>query len=317
MGRAMAAATVAVTGATGFVGLTLCAALVARGRPVRALVRSPARAASLPARVHTVTGDLDDERALAALLDGAGAVVHVAGLVAARKPEAFHRVNVGGTERLLAAVGQVAPAPRVLLVSSLAARRPELSAYAASKRAGEAAVAAAGTEHCIVRPPAVYGPGDRATLPLFRQLSRGLIVVPRVKNGRFSLLHVDDLTRLVCVLLDTPGWAGEVLEPDDGRAGGYAWPDLADVAGAVLGRTVRCIEVPRAVVWCAAVAHEAGGAVRGRAPMLSRGKIGELCYPDWVCSSESMRHVQGWAPEVDFAEGFRRTLAWYRDQRWI
>ncbi len=317
----MATATVAITGATGFVGSALCAALCARKQRVRALVRSPARAAGLPAGVETVYGSLHDEGALAALVDEAEAVVHAAGVVAARKPDEFHRVNAGGTERLLAAVRQAPHPPRVLLVSSLAARQPQLSAYAASKRAGEAAVAAAGIkhriEHCIVRPPAVYGPGDRATLPLFKQLSRGLIVAPKVENGRFSLLHVEDLARLLCVLLDEPSWGGEVLEPDDGRAGGYAWADLAAIAGKALGRTVRCIEAPRAIVWCAAVAHELRAAFGGGAPMLSRGKIGELCYPDWVCNSESMREVAGWAPELDFAEGFRRTLAWYRDQRWI
>jgi nucleoside-diphosphate-sugar epimerase len=51
--------------------------------------------------------------------------------------------------------------------------------------------------------------------------------------------------------------------------------------------------------------------------MLSRGKIGELWYPDWVCSRESMRGVADWTPEVGFSEGFRRTLAWYRDRHWI
>lgn len=312
-----AAAPVALTGATGFVGAAVCAALAAEGRRVRVLVRRPDRAGALPAGVDTVPGSLEDEGALAALTQGVGTVVHVAGLVAARRPEAFDSVNVQGTRRLMASVAKVSPPPRVLLMSSLAARRPDLSAYAASKRAAEAVVAAAGVEHCIVRPPAVYGPGDRATLPLFRQLSRGLIAAPRVPAGRFSLIHVDDLARLVAVLLDRPRWEGQVFEPDDGRDGGYAWADLAAIAGRELGKSVRCIQVPRAVVWCAALAQELAALVRGGAPMLSRGKIGELWYPDWVCNSESMREVAGWVPAVDFGEGFRRTRAWYRDRHWI
>ncbi|MGZ8996653.1 MAG: NAD-dependent epimerase/dehydratase family protein [Rhodospirillales bacterium] len=313
----MAADPVAVTGATGFVGSALCATLAGQGRRVRALVRLPERAVSLPPGVEPVHGSLDDEQALAALVEGAGALVHAAGIVAARRPDDFHRVNAGGTARLLAAAMKAKRPLRILLVSSLAARQPEVSAYAASKHASEVAIAAAGIEHCIVRPPAVYGPGDQATLPLFRQLSRGLLVAPRVPQGRFSLLHVEDLARLLSGLLDRPAWAGEVFEPDDGRDGGYAWPDLAAIAGDVVGRPVRCIEVPRAIVWCAAVGHELRAALGGGAPMLSRGKIGELCYPDWVCRSESVRDVAGWAPEVDFSEGFRRTLAWYRDRRWI
>lgn len=317
MAYGMATGPVAITGATGFVGQAVCRALAEKGQTVRALVRSPERAATLPAVVEQVLGELDDQRSLSALLDGAGVVVHAAGIVAARKDSEFDRVNASGTAALLAAASRASPPPSILLISSLAARRPELSAYSASKRAGEAAVAGSSLGHVIVRPPAVYGPGDRATLPLFRQLSKGLLLAPRVENGRFSLLHVDDLARLVASLLDQPGWAGQILEPDDRHAGGYAWSDLAAIAGQALGRTVRCVQVPRAVVWCAALAHELGGALTGKAPMLSRGKLGELCYPDWVCNRESVRDVDGWAPTVDFATGFEATLAWYRDRRWI
>lgn len=317
MASVMATGPVAVTGATGFVGRALCSALAADGRAVRALVRSPERASSLPHSVEPVRGSLDDGPSLAALVHGAGAVVHAAGIVAARRDSEFGRVNAGGTAALVAAASRANPPPRILLISSLAARRPELSAYAASKRAAEAAVAASSLGHCIVRPPAVYGPGDRATLPLFRQLSRGLLLAPRVENGRFSLLYVDDLARLVRALLDQPGWAGQILEPDDGRAGGYAWSDLAAIAEQALGRTVRCLQAPRAIVWCAALAHELGGALTGKAPMLSRGKVAELCYPDWVCTRESIGAVAGWAPAVGFASGFAATLAWYRDRRWI
>ncbi len=313
----MAADPVAVTGATGFVGSALCAALAGEGRAVRALVRSARRAGSLPAGVEPVLGALDEEPALAALVDGAGTVIHAAGIVAAREPDEFDRVNAAGTARLVAAVKSVARPPRILLISSLAARHPQLSAYAASKRAGEEIVAGSGLEHCIVRPPAVYGPGDRATLPLFRQLAGGLLLAPKIEGGRFSLLHVDDLARLLCVLLQQPAWAGETFEPDDGRPGGYGWRDLAAIAGKAQGKTVRCLELPRRVVWCAAVAHELAAVVTGGAPMLSRGKLGELCYPDWVCNRESMGGAAGWAPAVNFAEGFLVTLAWYRQRGWI
>jgi nucleoside-diphosphate-sugar epimerase len=313
----MATGAVAVTGATGFVGSVVCAALAREGRKVRALVRSAERVSLLPADVEPVVGTLGDDQALAELVDGAGAVVHAGGVVAARTPDDFHRVNAAGTASLVEAARRAARPPRILLISSLAARQPQLSAYAASKRAAEGFVAASGLEHCIVRPPAVYGPGDRATLPLFRQLAGRLLLAPRVDGGRFSLLHVEDLSGLLSTLLDRPAWTGEILEPDDGRPGGYGWRELAAIAGKAQGKTVRCVEVPRAVVWCAALAHELGAAVGGRAPMLSRGKLGELCYPDWVCNRESMRGAAGWAPAVDFAEGFTATLAWYRDRRWI
>src|SRR5690606_40015978 len=96
---------------------------------------------------------------------------------------------VGTLGRLCAARGI-----RLVLVSSLAARSPDLSAYAASKRDAEKALTEIdGLDWCAIRPPLVYGPGDRATLPLFRAMRRGLLPVPAGSGGRFSAIHADDL----------------------------------------------------------------------------------------------------------------------------
>lgn len=315
--RAAASEPVAVTGATGFVGRVLCNALVAHHSPTRALVRSREAGSRLPPEVEAVQGSLDDEASLSPLIEGVGTVIHLAGLVAARRTEDYQRVNDAGTKRLLAAVGKAARPARVLLVSSLAARNPAASPYAASKRAGEDAAVDSGLEVCVVRPPAVYGPRDRGTLPIFRQLSRGLLVAPGSAEARFSLLYVDDLARLLCRLLARPVWRGEVIEPDDGRPGGYRWADLAALAAPLVGRPVRCVQAPRPLVWCAALAAEAVAAVRGRAPMLSRGKLGELWYPDWVCRERPVDAMAGWAPRVGFVEGASCTLDWYRRHGWL
>ena len=92
------------------------------------------------------------------------------------------------------------------------------------------------TSSLIVRPPAVYGPGDRATLPIFQQLGRGLLLAPATRAARFSLIHVADLARLLATLALRPSAAArQPLEPDDGRAGGYGWSDLAAMAGGATG----------------------------------------------------------------------------------
>lgn len=308
---------IAVTGATGFVGQALCSALSSRQLPARVLVRAPHADRALPHDVETVSGSLDDAASLGALVEGADTVIHLAGVVSARRPEDFQRVNVDGTSRLVGVVAQEARPPRVLLVSSLAARSPETSPYAASKHGSEQAVVSSGLEHVIVRPPAVYGPRDRATLPIFQQLVRGWLLAPGPKGARFSLLHVDDLADLLCDLLARPAWRGEVIEPDDGRAGGYDWPDLAAIASPVVGRRIRCIRVPRTLVWCAAAVEEVNAVIRGRAPTLSRGKLDELWYPDWVARDRPAEALAGWTPRVGFADGAAKTLAWYRRQGWL
>src|SRR5690606_32228931 len=140
--------------------------------------------------VEPISGDLGSDTALAALVQGVDVVVHCGGLVAARSAAEFHRVNAEGTARLLRAAA-AAGRPRFLLISSLAAREPQLSPYAVSKRQAEEILRrqAGGLAWQALRPPVVYGPGDRATLPLFRQFDRGLVLHPS-GNGRFSMLYV-------------------------------------------------------------------------------------------------------------------------------
>jgi len=308
----------AVTGASGFIGRALVARLIDDGWRVRALVRRADP--GLEALGATpVAGRLEDGASLRALVAGSDVIVHCAGAVRAARPEQFDAVNAHGTARLIDAVRYSSATPRLLLVSSLAARAPQLSPYAASKLGAERALAAgpAGMDWCIVRLPAVYGPGDRATLALFRQLERGFALVPGGGRQRFSLLHVSDAAGVLSGLLARPAWEGARLEPDDGRPGGYAWPDLVALAGCALGRRIRCLPVPRAALWLPAAASEVHGRLRGRAPLFTPGKVRELFHGDWVSRSEGIEGVVGPAPRIGFEEGFAATHAWYKSQGWL
>ncbi len=131
---------VAVTGATGFIGRHLIAALVQAGWRVRLLLRrEPSGAEWRQSTPEVVAGSLDNEAAVARLVEGVDAVIHLAGLIKAARRADFFAVNEQGVARIARATKQLSPDAHFLLVSSLAAREPLLSDYAASKRAGEAA----------------------------------------------------------------------------------------------------------------------------------------------------------------------------------
>ncbi len=329
---------VALTGGSGFVGGHILRRLVAEGWQVRALTRRPGGlpavegappASVTPGSVTPVLGDLESAEALAELVAGVDAVIHCAGLVAARRKADFLRVNAEGTAALLRAVkagaegGGQAGAPRFVLISSLAAREPQLSPYAHSKRQAEEELRRLGAamDWRVLRPAVVYGPGDRATLPLFRQFLRGLALLPG-GGGRFSMIYVEDLAAAAVAALAPELPAGGLLEPDDGTAGGYGWPEVLAAAGRLAGRPVRAVTVPRALQRLAAALSTAGALVSGRPAVLSQGKVNEFGHPDWVCRPQppgapSLSDCISWRPAVGLDEGFSKTVAWYKAAGWL
>jgi nucleoside-diphosphate-sugar epimerase len=308
---------VAVTGGTGFIGRCIVQRLLQDGWRVRVLARRADSGLSSTG-VEVVRGSLEDPGRLQALVASADVVVHCAGAIRACSKEAFVRVNRDGTLRLAAAILAQPRPPRLLLMSSLAARAPEISPYAATKRMAEDAVRRTlcdRADFCILRPPAVYGPGDRATLPIFRQIQKGLLLVPAA-DARFSLLYVEDLAEIVARLLDASEWHGEVIEPDDGR-GGYCWTDLARIAGDHMQRRVRTLPVPWLALWLPAALAQIMGRVLRRAPTMTLGKLRELYHADWVCQGLSGTLSSAAPARIDFDNGFATTLAWYRQRGWL
>ncbi|WP_421996824.1 NAD-dependent epimerase/dehydratase family protein [Reyranella sp.] len=304
---------VAVTGATGFVGPHLVAALGRRGFRLRLLVRRWSPLPSLDGvDAELVLGDLGDRRALAALVDGADAVIHAAGLIKARRPADFMAVNRDGTALLSA----LAPDATFLLLSSLAAREPSLSAYAASKQAAEAAVASRPGRWLAVRAPAVYGPGDRETLAYFKAVARGLAPEPRVAEARLSLIHVADLAEALARTVAAPPPPGG-YEIDDGHPGAYGYGDMAAAAGRALGREPFRLAVPRAVMAAVAGANGLLQTLGGPVRILTPGKVREIFHPDWTAHDRRLAAAIGWRARYDLEAGFRETILWYRRQRWL
>ncbi|MDY0883135.1 NAD-dependent epimerase/dehydratase family protein [Dongia soli] len=315
---------VAVTGATGFIGQALIHSLVRAGLQPRLLVRRFPRGALRAGQpVEIVLGDLDEPASLEKLLNGADAVIHLAGLIKASNAAAFFAANAQGTERLLTIAGKINPKAAFLHVSSLAAREPSLSPYAASKRAGEEKVgkAAGGRPWLILRPPAVYGPGDPATLPLFQAATLGFVPYPAAPLARFSLIHVADLaeaiTRLTETLLSGSGLSGKCFEVDDGYPGGYQWPHLIAALRAATGRQVRSYRLPR---WLMSTVAQLNGVkvhLTGRAEVLMPHKVAELYHGNWVAEDGALPADVRWRPEFDLTDGFQDTLRWYRLNSWV
>jgi nucleoside-diphosphate-sugar epimerase len=299
----------AITGATGFVGQHLVGTLARHGFRVRLLVRRWKPVPSLQGvEAEIVLGDLGEDRALKELVTGVDAVIHAGGLIKARDPADFHKVNTEATARLAERAGDAL----FIFLSSLAAREPQLSPYGASKRAAEEALSKRGGRWLAVRAPAVYGPGDRETLAYFKAVAGGLAPEPWSAAARLSLIHVTDLCEALARAVGRPPAPG-VYEIDDGHPGGYGYGDMALAAASALGRRPLRLKVPRPVM----AALAAFNRLRGGNQILTAGKVAELFHADWTIHDRRLAETTGLIPRFDLSSGFADTVLWYRRHKWL
>jgi 2-alkyl-3-oxoalkanoate reductase len=301
--------TAVLTGASGFVGSHTAARLLSEGWAVRALLREGSSTTRLPEGCEVVRVDFMDESGIEPHLAGAEALIHIAGSVKARSQEEFDRANALITRKLVAARDLAAPGCRFILVSSQAAAGPEgacgpVTAYGRSKLLGERTLRGS-RNWVIVRPPAVFGPGDDASTPMFRMASRGLLVTPWTR-GRFAMIYVADLAVLLVVLAASGAAEGETLEPSYGV--GYTWREFHAVLQRAANRRILHLRVPSALVVAAAFTSELASSVAGTCPFFTRDKCRELLAASWEVEERRTTELTGWVPSIPLEDALRLTL---------
>ncbi len=306
----MSQSVLAMTGATGFVGGATLRHAIDAGWHVRALTRRPQ-----PERegVTWIAGALDKPDSLAEMAAGSDAVMHIAGVVNVPTRAAFEAGNATATGHVIDAA-RGAGVTRFIHVSSLAAREPGLSNYGWSKERAEIIVRDSGLDWTIVRPPAVFGPGDTEMLDLFRMARRGIALLP--PKGRMSAIYVDDLARLLVALTsDRSASVGAIYEPDDGRMDGWSHRSFARAIGRAVGRShVATLAIPGAVL-------KAGGRIdklvrRSRAK-LTPDRARYIAHPDWVATAGAHPPAALWRPERGTDDALVETVRWYRREGWL
>ena len=306
---ARSAELLAITGATGFVGQAVLDIATREGLEVRALARRPQEAR---AGVEWVQGDLADTRALRRLVGRASTVIHIAGVVNAPDAAGFDAGNVTGTLNVVNAALD-AGVNRFVHVSSLSAREPQLSLYGASKLRGEKIVRASSLDWTVVRPPAVYGPRDTEMFELFQLARKGIVPLP--PGGKLSIIHVNDLARLLLALV--PG--GEdvthrAFEPDDGTPEGWTHTGLAKAIGMAVGKRITALPLPAKVLRLGA---RLDARFRGAGAKLTLDRVGYMCHPDWMAGAGMQPPAHVWLPQVETLMGLHATAAWYREAGWL
>lgn len=324
---------VALTGASGYTGGRLLGAFRERGDEVAVLVRPASLSEAVRARAaRVVEGDLADAAAVERLVDGQDAVVHVAAVYrTAGHPDDYYReVNVRGTERLLEAAARHG-VRRFVHTSTVGVHghveRPPADEtaplapgdiYQETKAEAERLALdyhrRRGVPVTVVRPGAIYGPGETRLLKLFRAIARGRYAI--VGSGRtfYHPVYIDDLVAGYQLALDREEAVGEaflICGPS------YASQrELAALIARATGGRVLPFRVPARPIQWAGDLVEAICVPLGLEPPLHRRRV-DFWTKSRAFTIEKARRRLGYAPKVDLAEGISRTAAWYREAGWL
>lgn len=323
---------VLITGANGFVGSRLCRHLQERGYRVVAGVRRSSDLSQLEGLdVEYRYGDVTQPGTLGDMVAGVDIVVHNAGLVKARSRGSFFACNAEGTKALFEAIVAVNPAlTKAVYISSLAAAGPStggrllresdpprpITEYGESKLAGERyALSYAGRVHAVaVRPPGVYGPGDREAFELFRTVHMRLLPYIGDVTRRLNMVYIDDLCRGIEAVIAGPTWPGEIYYIAEREA--HAMRELVRSLQRGCGRKGLPLVIPAGLFRLLAASFESVVRLVGATPMLTREKANEL-LASWEVDTTLAKERLGFESSVAFDEGARRTYEWYYQKGWL
>lgn len=323
--------TILVTGANGFIGSRLCRRLAANGYAIRILCRESSDLTLLKDIQYSKSiGDITDPESLAAAVSGVDYIIHSAGLIKAKNEAAYFRVNQTGTVNLLNAVkNNNLDLKKFILISSVAAAGPAdkiprkesdpclpLTTYGRSKLAGEDSARPFFDliPITILRPPAVYGPGDRAILTLFDLANKGIKPYMAGGHNRIQMVYVDDLCRAIQVAMESDHSRGQTYFIADGQA--HSVRELMDKMGQLLGKKGIGIYIPLWLLRIIALLSEGFFRMIGKTPLFSREKVRELTA-NWLLDVSHARDQIGFETKFDFTAGATEAITWYRKEGWL
>ena len=324
-----------VTGSTGFIGARVLMRLVEEGERVKVFLRTESPVDAMPESVEVVRGSFSDMESLGRAVRDVDRIVHLAGVTKALDEKGYDMGNVMPVRNLLAATRKHNPElKRFLFVSSLTVAGPAsegiqgvkesdpsrpVSAYGRSKLRAEALCMESSNliPVTIVRPPAVYGPGDRDVLQVFQMLAKGLFVsTSSAATQRFSMIYVDDLVKGILAAARLEKAVGRVYYITSSCSS--SWDEVIAAARPVLGFTkLFRISLPAPLVFFIGTVMGAIGSLRGKLALINRDKVNELLQNYWVCSPQQAQRDLGFIAETTLAEGVEKTISWYQRKGWL
>lgn len=322
-----------VTGATGFIGENLVNTLLKLEYKVVCLARSNRKAGRVRAAgAKIIIDDLCRPQNLSQYIHDFDVIFHVAGVTKGANREDYFDGNCLATRNLVQLMDQYAPPHQKLIyISSQAAAGPStqsnfsesypedspVSAYGESKHAAEKEVLSVADKRPVVilRPSIVFGPGDRALLPLFRSAQWGILPRPGLRDMPVNFIYVQDLVAAMILAAEKTEANNKIFFINDGME--YSWGKWNKVLAECLHSRVISIPIAKGVLYAGCMIGGIFAKISGRTTYLNPDKWNEIKQDGWLCSSERIVKELGFSPRWTLTAGITETVLWYQKEGWL
>lgn len=319
-----------ITGANGFIGSMLAQHLHDAGHHVCSLIRHGSDAAliTIPDTIRYI--DFNDEQDFLEACSGYEVLIHTAALTKATSQAAMDAVNVGLTERVIAALNQTTSMKQCIFISSQAATGPAhfhshkkeddlctpISWYGISKLKAEQVIRTSCTvPYTIIRPCSVYGPGEKDFLQMFSLIQHRVALFPGYCAHHLNLIYVEDLISCIALAIGSPKANNQVFHVTDGRE--YTNREFAANMKKAMNRFALNIFIPVGLLKISALCMQFLAHLRGKTALINRQKVDEMLQQYWLIDSRKAVDLLGYKPHWDQVAALRKTYQWYKEHSWL
>ena len=322
-----------VTGGNGFVGSHLVDLLIEKGNNVKCIVRKSSNLQWLKNKpVEIFDSGLFDREALKEILKDADYLYHVAGVVKAKEEKGYYEGNVETTRNLLEVSAEVNPnIKRIVIVSSQTACGPSLNGVTCNEETephpltnyGKSKIAQEKLAHdfmdklpiTIVRPPAVFGERDTEIYLIFKTFKMRLMTLIGFNNKKLSLIHSADLVNGIYLAATSEKSVGETYFISSEEY--YDWNQVGDAIVKAMGHNALRLRLPHFIVYIVAAIAQFFAMFSSKAATFNLEKARDFVQEAWTCDVAKAKRDLGFRQEISLEDGIKRTIDWYRENKWL